>query len=190
MVKKPLSRTDIIPIEVIERRIYVIRGHKVMLDRDLADLYEVSTKVFNQAVKRNLVRFPEDFMFQLSKDELENWRSQIVTSNPASKMGLRRPPYAFTQEGLAMLSSVLNSDRAIAVNIAIMRAFVKLREMIVTNKDLAHKIEALERQYSEHDQDIQIIFKTIKKLLEPPTLPPEPSKEQIGFRIPDDDDFE
>jgi hypothetical protein len=177
--KPPGSKTENlpVPVELIERRIYFIRGQKVMLDSDLAELYQVPTFRLNEAVKRNLDRFPKDFMFQLSKDELTNWRSQIAMSNPGVKMGLRRPPYAFTEQGVAMLSSVLNSDRAIQVNIAIMRAFVKLREIMATHKDLAHKIEALERKYGEHDQEIQVIFKAIKKLLEPPTKPTR----RIGF---------
>jgi hypothetical protein len=107
------------PVELIERRIYIIRGQKVMLDLDLAELYQVLTKALNQAVRRNLDRFPEDFMFRLTNDELENWRSQIVTSNPGARMGLRRPPFAFTEHGVAMLSSVLNSPRAVQMSIVI-----------------------------------------------------------------------
>src|SRR6266850_4299884 len=113
----------LVPVELIARRIYRIRGEKLMLDADLAELYQVPTKRLNEAVKRNLDRFPGDFMFQLSENELENWRSQIATSNPAAKMGLRRPPYAFTEHGVAMLSSVLNSKRAVQMNILIIRAF-------------------------------------------------------------------
>jgi len=120
--------------QTIERRIYLIRDQKVMLDSDLAGLYQVPTKALNQAVKRNLTRFPADFMFQLTTRELENWRSQIVTTNPAAKMALRRPPYAFTEHGVAMLSSVLNSERAVQVNIVIMRAFIKLREMLAPTR--------------------------------------------------------
>jgi ORF6N domain len=116
-----------------------------MLDADLAALYQVPTKALNQAFRRNLERFPEDFAFQLSKNDLENWRSQIVTSNSSAKMGLRRPPYAFTQEGIAMLSSVLRSERAVQMNIAIMRAFVRMRELMATHKDIAARVERLER---------------------------------------------
>jgi hypothetical protein len=174
MKRKQKTASDLVPVEVIERRIYLIRGEKVMLDADLADLYGVSTKAFNQAVKRNPDRFPADFMFQLNKDEVENSRSQIVTS---SWGGRRYLPYAFTEHGVSMLSSVLNSDRAVKVNIAIMRAFVKLREIMATHKDLAHKIEALERKYAKHDQQIQIVFDAIKRLLEPPVSP----KRRIGF---------
>jgi hypothetical protein len=124
MSKKKTSpaRALSIPPQLIERRIYLIRRQKVMLDRDLAELYRVETRALVQGVKRNLDRFPQDFMFQLTRDELEQWRSQIVISNPGAKMGLRRRPYAFTEQGVAMLSSVLRSERAVQVNIAIMRA--------------------------------------------------------------------
>jgi hypothetical protein len=121
----------------IESHTHVIRGQKVMLDRDLADVYEVPTRVLNQAVRRNIERFPEDFAFVLSKSkaELENWRSQIVISNSSAKMGLRRPPYAFTREGVAMLSAVLRSDRAVQMSIAIIRSFIRMRELMAANKD-------------------------------------------------------
>jgi hypothetical protein len=176
MAKKPASETTIIPVERIEQRIYLIRGHKVMLSPDLAALYQVEARVLVQAVKRNLDRFPGDFMFQLSNEEYENLKSQIVIS---SWGGARRAnPYAFTEQGVAMLSAVLKSDRAVQVSIAIVRTFVKLREMLATNADLAHKVEALERKYAGHAQDIQVIFKAIKKLLEPPPAPP---KKRIGF---------
>jgi chaperonin cofactor prefoldin len=165
-----------IPVELIEHRIYFVRGQKVMLDSDLAQLYQVLTKNLNKAISRNRERFPEDFMFQLTKAETEALRFQIGTSN-VGRGGRRYLPYAFTQEGVAMLSSVLNSSRAIHVNIVIMRAFVKLREIMFTHKDLAHKIEALERKYAQHDEEIQVIFKTIKKLLAPPKSP----KLRIGF---------
>ncbi len=125
-----MAEVSLIPAERIERAILMIRGQKVLLDRDLAELYGVATKVLNQAVGRNRKRFPDDFMFQLSDEEFGNWRSQIVTSNSAAKMGLRRRPYAFAEQGVAMLSSVLNSDRAVEVNMAIMRAFVRLREIM------------------------------------------------------------
>ena len=150
-----------------------------MLSTDLADLYAVEPRVLVQAVKRNSMRFPEDFMFQLTADEFEHLKSQFVIS---SWGGLRRAtPYAFTEQGVAMLSSVLRSERAVAVNIAIMRAFVKLREIMTTHKDLARKIESLERKYADHDHEIQVIFKAIKKLLEPLPIPP---KRQIGFASP------
>ena len=135
-----------VPVELIESKIYLIRGQKVMLDRDLAALYRVETKVLKQAVKRNLKRFPEDFMFVLSASEFADWRSQFVTSKNDT-MGLRHAPMAFTEQGLAMLSGILNSERAIEVNIQIMRAFVRLRRLLATNADLAKKLEALESKY-------------------------------------------
>jgi hypothetical protein len=159
----------------IETRIFMIRGHKVMLDSDLADLYRVPTKVFNQAVKRNLKRFPKDFMFRLTGKEVKILRSQFVTS---SWGGRRNLPYAFTEQGVAMLSSVLNSERAVQVNIAIMRAFVKLREILTTHRELAEKIEELEKKYRQHDVKIQAVFDAIRELLQPP---PVPTKRRIGF---------
>jgi hypothetical protein len=166
----------LVPVERIAKAILLIRGHKVMLDRDLAELYAVSTGVLNQAVKRHRKRFPEDFMFQLSKEETENWKSQVVISNPAAKMGVRKRPYAFTEQGVAMLSSVLNSDRAIEVNVAIMRAFVRLRELLATHKDLARKLEELEKKY---DAQFQVVFEAIRQLMTPPSEPPK--KGRIGF---------
>ena len=165
---------------LIERRIYLIRGRKVMLDSDLAGLYQSETRVLVQAVKRNLDRFPDDFMFQLNPDEFNDWRSQIVMSNPGARMGVRRSPYAFTEQGVAMLSSVLNSKRAVQVNILIMRAFVKLRDVMATHRDLAQKIEALERKYQEHDGELRVVFEAIKRLLEPSPLPP---KRKVGFQV-------
>jgi hypothetical protein len=147
-----------------------------MLDRDLAELYGVKAIALRQQVKRNRQRFPSDFMFQLTAKEADLLVSQSVIPSRRSLGGFL--PYVFTQEGVAMLSSVLHSQRAIAVNIAVMRAFVKLREIMGTHKDLAHKIEALERKYCEHDAEIQVIFKAIRKLLEPPAA----SKRRIGFK--------
>jgi len=164
-----------IAVEVIAARIVEIRGRKVMLDRDLAKLYGVSTGRLNEQVQRNMKRFPEDFMFQLRKEELQNLISQFATS---SWGGIRKAPRVFTQEGVAMLSSVLHSERAIHVNIQIMRAFVKLKELLLTHKDLAIKIEALERKYDNHDQKIKAIFKAIRQLMAPP---PEPPRRRIGF---------
>src|SRR5206468_2407030 len=129
------KQTAIIPDEQVISKIYVIRGQKVMLDRDLAELYQVETRVLNQAVRRNIDRFPKDFMFQLSEKEFENWKSQTVISN-SEKMGLRKRPFAFTEQGVAMLSSVLNSPTAIQVNIQIIRIFTKMREMLLTHKDI------------------------------------------------------
>jgi len=172
-----------IPIEIIERQIYFVRGHKVMLDRHLAAIYGVETRALIQAVTRNPDRFPADFIFQLSKDELENWRSQIVMSNPASKMGLRRPPYAFTELGVAMLSSVLKSERAVRMNIIIMRAFVKLREILATHKDLARAIEDIGRRQEEQGEQITAIIETINQMLLPE---PVPEKRRIGFNAGDE----
>jgi len=157
----PTSKS-LIPVERIEKSILLIRGHKVILDSDLAKLYGVETKVFNQAVKRNISRFPKDFMFQMNKEELEIWRSQIVTSNPAAKMGLRRRPNVFTEHGVAMLSSVLNSERAVQVNIQIMRAFIRMRQLLASQKGLMQKILAMEKKY---DENFQIVFRAIRQLM-------------------------
>lgn len=175
--KNNLMLTLPIPQETIERRIYVARGIKVMIDDDLARLYQVETKVLIQSVKRNINRFPQDFMFQLTIEEVNSLRSQFVTSK--GQGGRRYLPYVFSEQGVAMLSSVLRSPRAIAVNIAIMRAFVKLREIMATHKDLAKKIEDLERKQKDQQLDISVIFKIIKRMLE---KPPEEPKMQIGFR--------
>ena len=137
-----------------------------MLDTDLAELYQVETKALNRAVQRNPDRFPEDFMFQLTSKEVANLRCQTGTSS--SHGGRRYSPYVFTQEGIAMLSSVLNSSRAVQVNVAIMRAFVRLREVMATHKELAEKITQLERKFSKHDTEIQVVFNTLKKLITPP----------------------
>ncbi len=155
----------------------MIRSFKVMLDRDLADLYGVNTKALKQAVKRNIDRFPSDFMFKLNKEEFTHWRSQIVTSNSGDRMGLRYAPMAFTEQGVAMLSSVLNSKRAIDVNIAIMRAFVKMREMLATNKEFSGKLKIIEDQLAEHDEQFQVVFEVIKQLLTEEEKP----KQRIGF---------
>lgn len=167
----------IIPVEVIERKIYMIRGHKVMLSPDLAELYNVEPRSLIQAVKRNIERFPADFIFQLNDMEFENLKSQIVIS---SWGGLRRAtPYAFTEQGVAMLSSVLRSKRAVQVNIAIMRAFVKLREVLSSHKELAYKLRQLETKIERHDDEIKMIFDTIRQLMKPP----ETKEKKIGFRV-------
>jgi hypothetical protein len=167
------SAHAMIPRERIESRIYLLRGEKVMLSTDLAKLYQVAPRVLVQAVKRNSDRFPGDFMFQLSNEEFNILKSQIVTS---SWGGLRRAtPYAFTEQGVAMLSSVLRSKRAVKVNIEIMRAFVRLRRILVTHEDLARKLAALERKY---DAQFKVVFDAIRELMKPP----EPPKRQIGFR--------
>ena len=166
----------IVPAERIESWIFLIRGHKVMLSTNLAALYGVEPRALVQAVKRNRERFPSDFMFQLSAKELANLKSQIVIS---SWGGARRAaPYAFTEQGVAMLSSVLRSKRAVLVNIQIMRAFVKLREMLATHRELARKLAQLEKRIEGHDEDITVIFEAIRQLMEPPD---KPSK-RIGFQ--------
>ena len=165
---------SIIPIERIASRIYLIRGEKVMLDADLAELYGVGTKVLNQAVTRNAERFPEDFMFQLAEDEFAHLRSQIVTS---SWGGRRYPPRAFTEMGVAMLSSVLRSKQAVEINIDIMRAFARLRQMLATNEELARKV-------AQHDRQIAVLFEHIQKRLDPPELK---KKRPIGFVHPSED---
>ena len=173
----PKSKKSIIvfPEKRIISQIYLIRSMKVMIDRDLAELYGVETKYLKRQVRRNIERFPEGFMFELSKQELEVWRSQFVTSNPSDKMGLRYPPYAFTEQGVAMLSSVLNSKRAIQVNIQIIKTFYKLREMLATHKDLKRKIEDMEKKY---DRRFRVVFRAMTKLLTDEKKP----KNQIGFK--------
>jgi hypothetical protein len=150
----------IVPIEVIERKIYLIRREKVMLDSDLAKLYGVTTKRLNEQVRRNLKRFPLDFMFQLNEEETEILRSQIATSR-FQHGGRRYLPYVFTEQGVAMLSSVLNSERAILVNVEIMRTFVKLRKMITSHAELAKKLDALEKKY---DAQFKVVFDAIREL--------------------------
>jgi len=183
-MKKKIKNTEIekierdsqaiIPMELVEKKIYLIRGHKVMLDSDLAELYGVPVKVLNQAVKRNISRFPEDFMFQLTKEEYDFLRSQIVTLKTGRGQHRKYLPYAFTEQGVAMLSSVLHSERAIQVNITIMRTFVKLRRILASHKELARKLEELEKKY---DTQFKIVFDAIRKLMAPPEKP----HRKIGF---------
>jgi ORF6N domain len=177
-----LSNTNLIPVERIEKSIYLIRGEKVMVDRDLAGLYGVSTKGFNQAVKRHRDRYPPDFMFQLTKHEAREWwlavnanrlRSQFVTLKRGQHLKYR--PYAFTEHGILMLSSVLNSERAIQVNIEIMRAFVKLRQMLSSNAELSRRLDELESKY---DRQLKIVFDAIRQLMSPPVR----DRKEIGFR--------
>jgi len=172
-----MSKTSLIPAEHIARQILLIRGQKVLLDVHLAELYGVETKVLNQAVKRNIKRFPDDFMFQLSRKEwFEILKSQIVTSS-SDHGGRRQPPNVFTEQGVAMLSGVLNSSRAIRVNIAIMRTFVQLRQMLASNADLARKLAELEDKY---DEQFKVVFEAIRELMEPDT-PAEAARREIGF---------
>jgi len=169
-----VAKQSVVPSERIEKSILLIRGHKVMLDKDLADLYLVETKVLLQAVKRNIGRFPADFMFQLTKDEYQVLRSQIVTLKRGRGQHRKYLPYAFTEQGVAMLSSVLHSKRAIQVNIEIMRAFVRLRGMLASHTDLARKLAALERKY---DAQFKIVFDAIRELM----APQKPKRRLIGF---------
>jgi hypothetical protein len=167
-----------LPVEIIQSKIYLIRGHKVMLDKDLAVLYGVPTRRLKEQVRRNLKRFPDDFMFELTWEETESLRSQFATLKRGGH--IKYLPYAFTEQGIAMLSSVLNSDRAIEVNIQIMRVFTKLREMMISHKDLARNIEDLERKFNDHDRKIIAIFEAIKSLLREKQESPKP-KIPFGF---------
>lgn len=175
--------------EKVISKIYHIRGKRIMLDSDLAQMYAVETKVLNQAVKRNMLRFPDDFMFTLAQSEWENLRSQFVTSSSADQSkvwgGRRTLPFAFTEQGIAMLSSILNSETAILVNIQIIRVFARMRELLSTHKETLLKLEKIEKgllsqhsRINKHDHDIESIFKVLKELLQPITLP----RKRIGFK--------
>jgi hypothetical protein len=168
MSKPPLRAED------ISQRIHIIRGHRVMLDADLAELYGVTTGALNQAIKRNAERFPEDFMFRLSQEESDSLRSQTVILEPGRGRYWKFLPYAFTEQGVAMLSGILQSPRAVQVNIAIMRAFVRMRRMLVSHEELARKVDALEKQY---DAQFRVVFDAIRALMEPPKTP----RQRIGF---------
>jgi membrane-associated protease RseP (regulator of RpoE activity) len=174
-----MNNQPLIPGEIIVNKIYLIRGEKVMLDADLASLYGIAVKRLKEAVKRNVKRFPPDFLFVLSGEETINLRSQIASS---SWGGARYLPYAFTEQGVAMLSGILNSDRAISVNIAIMRAFVQFRRALETNSALAKKIGELELAVAGHDEKITLIFQAIKQMIEKKIEPPSP-RTTIGYRI-------
>jgi len=169
-----------IPEEIITHKIYWIRDQKVILDRDLAQLYGVETRILKQAVKRNIERFPNDFMFELNKEEFENWRSQIVISNSSDKMGLRRAPFAFTENGVAMLSSVLKSKRAIEVNIKIIRVFTKIRKSLSENLNLKLEIEAIKKKLGNHDKNIELVFNYLDELLKTKENPTKRTK--IGYK--------
>jgi len=168
----------IIADEVIVNKIYLIRGQKVMLDRDLASLYGVTTGNLNLAVKRNKERFPEDFMFQLAKDEFESLILQNAISKNPGRGGIRKLPNAFTEQGVSMLSGVLNSEIAVRVHVQIIRVFAKMKEMLLTHKDILLQLEKIEAKLTNHDEEIQLIFKYLKQLLNPPPLPGR----KIGFR--------
>jgi hypothetical protein len=181
---KTKKRSLLLADEVIMNKIYLLRGQKVMIDRDLAELYGVETKVLKQAVKRNMSRFPKDFMFEMRKTEFANWRSQFVTSNDGDKMGLRYSPFCFSEQGVTMLACILNSERAITINIQIIRIFTKLREMIITHKDILLKLEQLENTVKGHDENIRMIFEALKQLLSQPKIP----RRRIGFRRSGEED--
>jgi hypothetical protein len=176
MPNNPGSIYPIIPEETLLNKIYLIRGRKIMLDNELAELYSVETKQLKRAVRRNIDRFPDDFMFQLSNTEYDFIRSQIGTLKRGEHS--KYLPYAFTEQGVAMLSSVLKSRKAIQVNIQIMRIFTKMREMIAQNVGLKKQIDALEQKYQDHDERIREIFFTLKKLMDPPV---KKQKREIGF---------
>jgi len=171
-----------IPEELIINQIYVIRGHKVMLDRDLATLYGVETKRLKEAVKRNIERFPEDFMFELTKVEFEIWRSQFATSKSSDKKGLRYAPFVFTEQGVAMLSSILNSTKAIQVNIQIIRTFTRLRQALSDNTDLRLTIEDLKKKTDNNTKSIELVFQYLDELLEKKENPQV--RNPIGYKIP------
>jgi hypothetical protein len=158
-----MKKQSMLPDRVIITKIIVLRDQKVIVDRDLANLYGVETRVLNQAVKRNIKRFPVDFMFQMTNEELKAWKSQIVMSE-SDRMGLRKPPYVFTEQGVAMLSSVLNSDRAILVNIQIMRVFTKLRALLESHAEILRKLDSIEKKDIEQDDKILLIFEYLKQL--------------------------
>jgi ORF6N domain len=179
MIKKKneISVSD----EIVMNKIYFIRGQKVMLDRDLAELYQVDTKRLKEAVRRNITRFPEDFMFEMAEKELQNWRSQIATSN-SDKMGLRYLPFCFTEQGVAMLSSVLSSKKAIEVNIQIIRIFTKVRQMLTDNTELRLEIEKIKKKLDNHGKNMEIVFQYLDQLLEKKETPK--NRKQIGYKLP------
>ena len=177
-----MIKHSLLPDELIINKIILLRDQKVLVDRDLADLYGVETRVLNQAVKRNIKRFPDDFMFQMTSEEMNIWKSQIVISNN-DRMGLRKPPFVFTEQGVAMLSSVLNSDTAILVNVQIMRVFTKLRRLLDSHKEILLKLESIEKKDIEQDEKILIIFEYLKQLeqiKQDETLLKE--RKRIGFK--------
>jgi hypothetical protein len=172
-----MTKSIAIPDEVVISKIYLIRGQKVMIDRDLAELYGVETKRMKEAVRRNIERFPTDFMFEMNKNEFEQWRKENITGSE-DRQGLRYAPFCFTEQGVTMLSCVLNSKRAIEVNIHVIRIFTKLRELVLTHKDILLKLEQLERKVVGQDDDIKVIFGYLKELLNPPSEP----MRKIGFK--------
>jgi hypothetical protein len=171
-------QTPMRPNEMVLDKIYFIRGQKVLLDRDLAQLYGIETKRLKEAVKRNRSRFPEDFMFILTDNEFQEWRSQFASSK-SLKMGLRHAPMAFTEHGILMLSSVIHSDQAVSVNIQIMRLFTQMRQWILEHSDLQHKIQQLEQKVDNHDKNIELVFSYLDELSE---AQPEPTRKPIGYK--------
>ncbi len=171
------QKLGIIPEETIINKIYLIRGQKVMIDRDLAELYGVETKRLKEAVRRNIDRFPEDFMFELTNEELQNWRTQFASSK-SDMIGLRHAPFCFSEQGVTMLACILNSQRAIETSIHIIRVFTKMREMLLTHKDLLLRLKEFEHQVTRNSEDIQLIFEALKQLLNPP----QESRKQIGYK--------
>lgn len=167
--------------DAIINKIYLVRGHKVMLDRDLAKMYCVETRVLNQAIKRNEKRFPVDFMFQMTSEELSDWKSQNVISNK-EKMGLRKPPNVFTEQGVAMLSSVLNSETAIEVNIQIIRTFTRIRQMLSEHTELRLEVEKIKKKLDNQDKNMEVVFQYLDELLEKKGQP-KPERKSIGYRI-------
>jgi hypothetical protein len=176
-IVRHMAKSITLPDEVIINKIYLIRGQKVMVDRDLAELYRVDTKVLKQAVRRNRERFPKDFMFEMTKREFESWRADNIRS-AEDKQGLRYAPFCFTEQGVTMLSCILNSATAIEVNIKVIRIFTKLREMVLTHKDILLKIKKIENEAAQHDAEIKLIFEYLTELLNPKTEP----MRKIGFR--------
>lgn len=171
-----------IPDEVITSKIYLIRNKKVMLDRDLAELYGVETRVLKQSVRRNVNRFPPDFMFEMSVDEFQNWRSQIVISNE-DKMGLRYPPFCFTEHGVLMLSTVLNSEFAIEINIQIIRVFTRIRSILQSNNEIIAELEQMKSLLAEHDNNIVLIYEILEQLEEDKQQQiDQQNREKIGYK--------
>lgn len=172
------TKSIVVPDEAVMNKIYLIREQKVMLDRDLAELYGVDTKVLKQAVRRNILRFPEDFMFEMGKVELENWRSQFVTSKKDLK-GLRYMPFCFTEQGVTMLSCILNSERAIHVNIQIIRIYTRIREMLLLHKDVSLLVEQVEKKLLKQDEKIELLFNYLSKFIEKDETP----RKAIGYLL-------
>jgi phage regulator Rha-like protein len=176
-----MSKQIGVPEEVVMSKIYEVRGEKVMIDRDLAELYGVETKRLKEAVRRNISRFPEDFMFEMDKEEFKHWRTQNATSK-SDQMGLRYAPFCFTEQGVTMLSCVLNSEQAIAVNIAIVRTFTKMRKMLLTHKDLLLQMEEIRKKVTGQDEKIELIFNYLKQFIKSNEIP----RTSIGYKTKND----